>query len=608
MSGFLTTCDRSLDSTDRIHPPVDGGCVQVLTVNVEDYYQAAVFHRYVQARNWYRFDSRLQANIETTLATLAAHDTKATFFVLGWIAEQHPELVRMIVDAGHEVGSRGHLHQPLLSLSKADRMDDLLRSRKSLEDITGTPVRGFRMSDGWLKRADLNFLEEVYNAGYEYDSSLMPRRRDFRDQPHRRLVHQHALSQGQILEIPPSTAEIAGAWVPIAGGNYQRQLPDSLMRSAVQRWTRTEASPYVMYFQIWEMDTEQPELSVVGRLSRLRHYRNLDKYNWLLPRYLKAWNFTSIEQHAHLPSSPLSSLAAAKVRSVASETASECIPVRLNSEDSLSIPQCADSGNAIIDHGRPVSFHSPRVTQKSATLVIPCFNEESSLPYLARTLEHLKNTLSKHYSISVLFVDDCSTDNTRQLLQSLFGTEPDVRILHHEQNKGVSAAILTGIAAAETEIVCSMDCDCSYDPHELEQMLPLLTTDVSMVTASPYHRDGGVRNVPGWRLTLSHGLSVMYRVLLRQRLATWTSCFRVYRKSQILDLPLFESGFLGTAELAAQLSLHKRKIVEHPAVLEVRLFGASKMKTVRTIFSHLRLLGRVACTRFGLNSGLKGDR
>jgi hypothetical protein len=134
-------------------------------------------------------------------------------------------------------------------------------------------------------------------------------------------------------------------------------------------------------------------------------------------------------------------------------------------------------------------------------------------------------------------------------------------------------------------------------------MLPLMKPGVAMVTASPYHRDGNVRNVPGWRLTLSHGLSVMYRVLLRRKLSTWTSCFRVYRKSQILDLPLNETGFLGTAELAAQLCLHDRVIVEHPAVLEVRLFGASKMKTLRTIRSHLRLLARMATQRVTQRGG-----
>lgn len=248
--------------------------------------------------------------------------------------------------------------------------------------------------------------------------------------------------------------------------------------------------------------------------------------------------------------------------------------------------------------GPGVAYFHKRPVITAVTLVIPCFNEESSLPYLARTLTHLKAALSAQYDVCVLFVDDCSRDQTREVLHSLFDNDPDVQIVYHDRNRGVSAAILTGLAAAKTEIVCSLDCDCSYDPHELQHMLPLLKSDVAMVTASPYHRLGSVRNVPAWRLTLSHGLSVMYRVLLRQQLATWTSCFRVYRKSRILDLPLKESGFLGTAELAAELSLQGRTIVEHPAVLEVRLFGLSKMKTLRTIFSHLRLLSRVAARRF----------
>jgi hypothetical protein len=134
-------------------------------------------------------------------------------------------------------------------------------------------------------------------------------------------------------------------------------------------------------------------------------------------------------------------------------------------------------------------------------------------------------------------------------------------------------------------------------------MLPRLTRDVAMVTASPYHRDGKVNNVPSWRLVLSHTLSCMYRILLGQNLSTWTSCFRVYRKQQIVDLPLVENGFLGTAELAAQLSLHGRKIVEHPATLEVRLFGFSKMKTVRTILAHLRLLSKVVARKLSGSHG-----
>ncbi|MBV9242652.1 MAG: glycosyltransferase, partial [Acidobacteria bacterium] len=156
---------------------------------------------------------------------------------------------------------------------------------------------------------------------------------------------------------------------------------------------------------------------------------------------------------------------------------------------------------------------------------------------------------------------------------------------------------LTGIRAAKTEIVCSMDCDCTYDPHELLRMLPELTDDVDLVTASPYHKDGGVRNVPGWRLFLSKGASFLYRRVLRSKLDTYTSCFRIYRRSAFADMELNETGFLGVAEMLGRVDLAGGKIVEFPSVLEVRLFGISKMKTAKTIVGHLKLLTRLTKLR-----------
>lgn len=599
-----STISRSSTAETDICQPADVRPAQILTVNVEEYFQAGVFHRFIDEKHWYRFDSRLQKNIEDTLEVLEQHSTQATFFVLGWIAERYPELVRRISDAGHEVASRGFLHQPLLKRERGERCEDLRRSRTVLQDVTGQPIYGFRLSDGWMHQVDLPFLEDIGEAGYRYDSSLMPRRRDFRHEPSRRTIHQHALSCGTLFEIPPSTIRLAGSWLPIAGGNYQRQFPDAIMRSAVARWVRTETSPFVMYLQSWELDSDQPELSAPGRLSRLRHYRNLGKYRWLLPEYLKTWRFVSVSDYAGLPDSPLASMIHSETSPPVSRTT--VVPsVRLRPSEALSLQR---SSNHAADRTAPISgpvaldIRNGRRAPESrtgVTLVIPCFNEEGSLPYLSRTLVHLKHALSVNYDLQIVFVDDCSRDNTRDVLQQLFATEPQVRIIHHEVNRGVSAAILTGMQAATTDIVCSMDCDCSYDPHELQHMLPLMKPGVALVTASPYHRDGRVRNVPAWRLMLSHSLSVMYRLLLQQSLHTWTSCFRVYRRSQILDLPLQENGFLGTAELAAQLCLHGRTIAEHPAVLEVRLFGASKMKTLRTIASHLRLLTRIVLQRVG---------
>jgi len=199
--------------------------------------------------------------------------------------------------------------------------------------------------------------------------------------------------------------------------------------------------------------------------------------------------------------------------------------------------------------------------------------------------------------MQTIFVDDGSTDTTCELIETLFEDDDSVRLMRHEKNQGVSGAIFTGLKAADTEIVCSMDCDCSYDPHELAVMLEQMTDGTDLVTASPYHREGLVRNVPGWRLLLSKGLSTMYCFLLNSRLATWTSCFRVYRRERILQLPIQERGFLGTAELAALLVLSGGCVKEHPATLETRLFGVSKMKTLKTIARHLRLYVRIARLR-----------
>jgi glycosyltransferase involved in cell wall biosynthesis len=163
-------------------------------------------------------------------------------------------------------------------------------------------------------------------------------------------------------------------------------------------------------------------------------------------------------------------------------------------------------------------------------------------------------------------------------------------MVRHAHNRGVAAGIITGIRKASTEIVCSMDCDCTYDPHELARMIPLLAEGVDMVTASPYHPKGAVLNVPRWRLALSKTLSRMYRVVLHQRLATYTSCFRVYRRDAVAAVHIEHPGFLGVAEMIGKLDLTGSRIVEFPTTLAVRMIGRSKMKVLRTIAGHVKLL------------------
>jgi glycosyltransferase involved in cell wall biosynthesis len=200
-------------------------------------------------------------------------------------------------------------------------------------------------------------------------------------------------------------------------------------------------------------------------------------------------------------------------------------------------------------------------------------------------------------------VDDCSTDGTWNLLHELFGQREDCTLVRHMRNQGVAAAIQTGLRQARTEIVCSIDCDCTYDPHELGRMIPLLGDGVDVVTASPYHPEGRVRNVPAWRLLLSKTLSRMYRVVLRQKLFTYTSCFRVYRRETIASLEVRRPGFLGVAELIAHLDGAGRRVVEYPTTLEVRLLGQSKMRVVRTAIGHAGLLLEVVQARLARRPG-----
>ncbi len=221
------------------------------------------------------------------------------------------------------------------------------------------------------------------------------------------------------------------------------------------------------------------------------------------------------------------------------------------------------------------------------------FNEEEGIPGLLEKLGTVREQL-RDYALQFILVDDGSTDGTWDLLESA-ASDRDT-LLRHQENRGIAAAIMTGIRAADTEIVCSIDADCSYDPVDIEKMVPLLD-GAAMVTASPYHPDGRVVAVPWWRLFLSRNLSRLYSLVLRKKLYTYTSCFRAYRRSKVADMHLDHGDFLGIAELAIRLIRSGEQVVEFPAVLGTRTMGHSKMKILRTVRRQLGLLAAVVRKR-----------
>lgn len=543
----------------------------LLTVNLEDYYQVGAFNRLIQRRQWYRFEARVESGTRRTLELLDEFGIRATFFVLGYVAEQLPELVREVASKGHEIASKGYYHRNIRELTPEEFRDDLARSQEVLESASGQRVLGFRVADQWFEPPDLWAMKVLADEGYEYDSSIGPMFHSYAAEPWRRFAHQHHLAERALWEFPISTASVFGWLVPIAGGNYFRQFPHWMVRHAVRYWDRTYQSPFVMYFHTWEMDPDQPRFNAAPLHARIRHYRNLKNMPSMLRDYFGEYRFTGIADYLGLSRA----LPACRESSARAVTA----PVRPRIEVTASSER---------------ELASERSTSRTPiTLIVPCYNEELVLPYLANTLRSVEAELGSDYDFDYVFVDDCSRDGTRAALQQIFGARPNTRIVHHEQNQGVAAAIMTGIVNAKTEIVCSIDCDCTYDPHELKRMIPLLTEDADLVVASPYHPKGGVRNVPGWRLLLSRTASACYRRILRQKLYTYTSCFRVYRQSTLSKIQLKHGGFLGVAEIVGKLDLTGSRVVEYPAVLEVRMLGRSKMKVLRTILGHVRLLSEL---------------
>jgi glycosyltransferase involved in cell wall biosynthesis len=231
------------------------------------------------------------------------------------------------------------------------------------------------------------------------------------------------------------------------------------------------------------------------------------------------------------------------------------------------------------------------------SIVVPMYNEGECVAGLVGALEGIEVTLGDRYDFEFLLVDDGSTDSTASLLNAALYDRGNCRIVQHEQNRGIAAAIQSGIRAARHEIVVSIDSDGSYDAALIGELVPRLEAGVDLVTASPYHPAGWVENVPAWRIALSKGASKLYALVCREKLSCYTSCFRVYRRSSVANIALENERFVGVAELLWKVLQQGGRVVEHPATLRPRLAGTSKMKVVRAACGHLQLIGTIAASR-----------
>lgn len=275
-------------------PVVSTGVVNAMSVDVEDYFQVSAFDQAVSRDQWDSFESRVSANTERVLATLARRSTRATFFVLGWVAERYPALIRQIADRGHEIASHGYDHRLVFDLTPEEFRADLRRARAAIESAAGVQVRGYRAPSFSITARSLWALDILIEEGYAYDASIFPIHHDRYGLPSApRHIHTITRPAGTLWEVPGSTTRVSGMNVPIAGGGYFRLLPYGWTRLGIARVNRLERQPVVFYIHPWELDPEQPRLPA-SQLTRLRHYRNLSETVPRLERLLSEFRFDSI--------------------------------------------------------------------------------------------------------------------------------------------------------------------------------------------------------------------------------------------------------------------------------------------------------------------------
>jgi polysaccharide deacetylase family protein (PEP-CTERM system associated) len=290
-------CHKSQNDYHIQMNSVSSAIPNALTVDVEDYFHVAAFASSIHRDSWATRETRVVSNTQKLLEIFAQHNKRATFFVLGCVAEQHPQLSREIARNGHEVASHGFSHRLVYEQTAEQFHDETRHSKSLLEDQIGEAVVGYRAASYSIVKRSLWALDILAELGFIYDSSIFPVRHDRYGIPDATRVP-HCLKtpkDNQIVEWPLSTAKLLGYNLPVAGGGYFRIFPYWLTRWGLGSININEQRPFVFYLHPWEVDPTQPRIAT-SALSRFRHYTNLDKCEMRLRRLLSEFHFETMRE------------------------------------------------------------------------------------------------------------------------------------------------------------------------------------------------------------------------------------------------------------------------------------------------------------------------
>ena len=264
-----------------------------MTCDVEDYFQVSAFEDLVPRSTWTERECRIPSNVDKALQLLEDYGARATFFTLGWVAQNYPNVVRRIVDAGHELASHGMEHRRVWSQTADEFLEDATTAKKLLEDIGGTAVQGYRAASWSIDSRTPWAHEMLLKAGYRYSSSIYPISHDSFGMPNA-MRSPHEIDG--LLEVPASTVRMFGRNMPAAGGGYFRLFPLALSRHFIRKHESGEDGPFVFYFHPWELDPAQPRMEHASRKLAFRHYLNLDKFEARLAGILRTFNWDRMDR------------------------------------------------------------------------------------------------------------------------------------------------------------------------------------------------------------------------------------------------------------------------------------------------------------------------
>jgi polysaccharide deacetylase family protein (PEP-CTERM system associated) len=405
----------------------------ILTFDIEEYFQVENFKNEISFDSWDSYESRVEVGVNKILNLLKEYKVTATFFILGWVAERHPAMIKKIADSGHEVASHGYAHELIYKQTPEEFKCDLYKSIKILEGITGKKVESYRAPCFSITKESSWALDILLEAGIKYDSSIFPIHHDRYGIPDADWFPHVIRKKGdlKLKELPISTIEMFGKRIPFAGGGYLRLLPRFLIAEACKSINQY-GHQMVLYLHPWEFDTEQPRIKTTW-LNSFRHYLNIPKTEKKMRYFLKTFRFCSIRDYFG-------------------------------------------------------AAHPSGVTQKekSVSIVIPIFNEEECVEKMFHKVQAEAQKLKREYEI--ILVDDGSKDNTPHILRTLAQKNSDLKVVRFRRNYGQTPAMVAGFDHATKDIIITMDGDLQNDPADMQKLLDKMDEGYEIVSGWRYKR------------------------------------------------------------------------------------------------------------------------